>query len=449
MIVKNAVRALSCAMHRMLSLVGLSLIMGVVFTRLSTGGAVEARTTLALGFLLLASYLGGSIARSVGLPRITGYLLTGLLVGPAVLGLVRADEIEGLRFIGDAAVVLIALAAGGELKLKHLRAERRLLGRLTAGAIILPALAVGGTVLLASGWFPLTRALPWGDRLAIALLLGVVAAASSPAVAMAVIGETGARGPLARTILGVTVAKDVTVIVLFALALTVARGLTSTGAVDVQFVLMAVFELLGAMALGLVLGWLIAQYLRFVRRHMVLFVVGVAFVTVEAAVLLHLQPMLIALVAGFFMENVSPVEGTALVQGVERSSLPVYAIFFGLAGAGLHIEALREVWPWVAVLALLRMAALAGAVRWGARDGPPALRRYGWLGLVSQAGVTLGLASVLRRAFPAWGVSLETIVVAMIAVHELVGPILFRTALSRAGEVRESPLESAPVAERA
>lgn len=431
--------------HHVLSFIGLALIMGMVFTRLSAGGPVEARTTLALGFLLLASYLGGVIARSVGLPKITGYLLIGLLVGPAMLGLVRADEIQGLRFIGDAAVVLIALAAGGELKLKSLRAEGRLLARMTGAAIVLPGLAVGGVVLLLSAWFPLTAGLPWGDRLAIALLLGVVAAASSPAVAMAVIGETAAQGPVARTILGVTVAKDVTVIVLFALALTVARGLTSVGAVDVPFVLLAIAELLGSMALGVVLGWLIAQYLKFVRRHMAVFVIGVAFVTVEAAVLLHLEPMLIALVAGFFMENVSPVQGTALVNGVERSSLPVYAVFFGLAGAGLHLEALGGIWPWVAALALLRVAGLLGAVRWAARDGPEAVRRFGWLGLVSQAGVTLGLASVLRRAFPAWGVSLETLVVAMIAVHELVGPVLFRLGLTRAGEVREGTMEPAPL----
>jgi hypothetical protein len=68
----------------------------------------------------------------------------------------------------------------------------------------------------------------------------------------------------------------------------------------------------------------------------------------------------------------------------------------------------------------------------------PALARYGWLGLISQAGLALGLATVARRAFPAWGVSLETLVVAMIGVHELVGPVLFRRALRLVGETRET-----------
>jgi Kef-type K+ transport system membrane component KefB len=423
--------------HRVTSLVGLGLIMGLVFQRLSGGAPLEARATLALGFLLLAAFVGGLLTRGVNLPRITGYLLIGFLAGPAVLGLVREDEVHELRFLGDAAVALIALAAGGELKLESLKREGRLIGRLTSGAIAAPFALVLVGVLVASPWFPVTAPHGWSDRMVIALMLGVVAAASSPAVAIAVIGETRADGPFARAVLGATVAKDVAVIILFTVALAVARGATSAGAVDVTFVAVAIGELLGWIALGFVLGWLIAQYLKFVRQHLVLFVVAVAFVTAEAAHLMHLETMLVALVAGFFMENISPVEGTALVRGVERSSLPIYAVFFGLAGAGLHLDAFLAVWPWVAGLAFLRIAALIWAARWAAGPGDDAIRRYGWMGFVSQAGVTLGLATVLRRVFPTWGISLEALVVGLIAVHELVGPILFRIALHRAGEVRE------------
>src|SRR2546426_8265033 len=99
-------------------------LMMALFHRLTAGGALEARATLALGFLLLAAQLGGDIARRARLPRITGYLLTGFAVGPAWLGLVRADEVGALRLIADAAVALIAFAAGSELTLDTLRRER-------------------------------------------------------------------------------------------------------------------------------------------------------------------------------------------------------------------------------------------------------------------------------------------------------------------------------------
>ena len=410
--------------------------MGLVFQRLSVGAPLEARATLALGFLLLAALLGGLLVKGVSLPGVTGYLLIGFVAGPSVLGLIREDEVQGLEFLSDAAVALIALAAGGELKLEALRRQGRLIGRLTLGAIAAPGVLVIAGVLAASAWMPLTAPHEWGDRLAIAILLGVVAAASSPAVAIAVIAEARAEGPLARTVLATTVAKDVVVIVLFMVALAAARGITSVGSVDVAFVASAIGELIGSIALGLLLGWLIAQYLKFVRQHLVLFVVGVAFVTAEAARLLHLETMLVALVAGFFMENISPVEGEELVRGVERSSLPIYAVFFGLAGARLHLDVLTAVGPWVAAIALLRLGGLVWATRWAA-GGHEIVRRYGWMGLVSQAGVTLGLATIVRRAFPTWGLSLEMLIVGLITVHELVGPILFRVALHRAGEVKE------------
>src|SRR3989442_4151032 len=111
---------------------GLGLMMAL-FHRLTAGGALEARATLALGFLLLAAQLGGDIARRARLPRITGYLLTGFVVGPAWLGLVRADEVGALRLIADAAVALIAFAAGSELTLDTLRRQRVGLTRLPAG----------------------------------------------------------------------------------------------------------------------------------------------------------------------------------------------------------------------------------------------------------------------------------------------------------------------------
>src|SRR2546425_10497207 len=132
-------------MRWLASLFGLVLVM-FLFHRLTATGPLEARATLALGFLLLAAHLGGDLARRARLPRITGYLLLGFAAGPAWLDLVRADEIAALRFIADAAVALIAFTAGSELRLEALRAGRGALARLTAGAIAvpLPPLALGG-----------------------------------------------------------------------------------------------------------------------------------------------------------------------------------------------------------------------------------------------------------------------------------------------------------------
>src|SRR5216117_825290 len=200
------------------SLFALGLIMAL-FHRVTAGAPLEARATLALGFLLLVAYVGGEIARRVRLPRLTGYLLVGFAVGPAWLGLVQREEVDALRFIEEAAVALIGLAAGSELTLDALRRGRVALARLASGAIVFPLLVV----LSVSPWFPLTRHQPLGDALAVALVLGTLAAASSPAVTMAMMSELDAHGPVARALLGITVIKDVAVVLLFALALALAR----------------------------------------------------------------------------------------------------------------------------------------------------------------------------------------------------------------------------------
>ena len=414
-------------------------LMMVLFHRVTAGGALEARATLALGFLLLAAQLGGDIARRARLPRITGYLLTGFAVGPAWLGLVRADEVAALRFIADAAVALIALAAGSELTLDTLRAERIGLTRLASGAIMFPFAAVAAVMFSVGLWFPVTVHQPVGDRLAVALVLGTVAAASSPVVTMALIGELDERGPFARAVLAVTVAKDVAVIVLLSLVLAVARLLTSAGALNLLVAGTALAHLAGSVAVGAALGYALAAYLRYFQRDTALFLVGAAFIAAETAQLLHLETVLVALTAGFSVRNFFPVEDERLRGALRRGSLPLYLVFFALAGAGLHLEVLANLWPWVLLVAGLRVVALRYGFVWAGRDPgvSPVLARDGWLGLISQAGVALGLAAVARRAFPEWGVSLETLIVAMIGVHELVGPICFRRALRLAGEVRE------------
>src|SRR5437660_6510570 len=148
-------------MRAIASLFALALMMAL-FHRVTAGAALEARATLALGFLLLAAFVGGDLARRARLPRITGYVLVGFAVGPW-LGLVRPDEVDALRFIGDVALGVIALAAGAELALPSLRPQLVALGRLVGGAIVVPLLVVAAVLLSVSPWFPLTVHQPTAD----------------------------------------------------------------------------------------------------------------------------------------------------------------------------------------------------------------------------------------------------------------------------------------------
>src|SRR5437762_2769852 len=328
------------------SLFALGLMMAL-FHRVTAGGPLEARATLALGFLLLAAHVGGEMARRARLPRLTGYLLVGFAVGPAWLGLVRREEVDALRFMEDAAV-------------------------------------------------------------------------SSPTMTMAMMSELDARGPVAHALLSITVVQDVGVAILFTLVLANGGLLTSAGALNTGVAGTAILQLVGSVAVGTLLGYALGRYLSLVRRDTALFLVATAFVAAEVARLTHLETLIIALAAGFYLENFAPVQGERLRRELKRGSLPVYVAFFALTGAGLRVGVLADLWPWILLLVGLRLVGLRYGLLWAGRHSSvtPVLARHGWLGFISQAGMALGLAQLARRAFPEWGVSLETLIVAMIGRSE-------------------------------
>src|SRR5438876_1172074 len=388
---------------------------------------------------LLAARAGGDLAKRVRLPRITGALLIGFATGPAWLGLIRRDEVDALQLVADAAVALIALAAGAELTLETVRAGRAALARLATGAIVFPFAVVTLVAWSVSRGLPIAAHQPWLDRLAVALVLGVLAAAASPVITRAMIDELRARGPFARSLLAVTVVQDVAVPILFAAVLLVCKTLVSRGALQLAVAGVAALQLAGSLAAGVALGALLVQYARLVRGHEAAWLAAAAFLAAAAARLLHLEPILIGLAAGCYLENVAPVESGRLRHELNRSAPVVYIIFFALAGAGLELGILAQLWPWALLLAGLRVVSLRYGLRWAGRhpDVTPVLARTGWLGLISQGGTAVVLAQLARRAFPEWGVSLETLLIAIIGVHEVAGPICFRQALLRAGEVLE------------
>jgi Kef-type K+ transport system membrane component KefB len=248
--------------------------------------------------------------------------------------------------------------------------------------------------------------------------------------------ETGARGPLARTTLGVVLVADVVVILLFTAAFSLAQGSLGgapAGASSSLFQLLR--EVLGSICAGLLVGGVVSLYLRFVRHELVVFAVVVVFAT--AAQALQFELLLSLLVAGFFVENLAPVRAEPLVETLHHMAVPVFVIFFAMAGAELDVASFASLWPVILLLAVVRGAAILGGSRAGARIGgaEPVVAREVWTGLVSQAGVALGLATIIAERLPGLGRAMQVLIVGIIAVNESVGPVLFRRGLSRAGEI--------------
>lgn len=397
----------------------------------------QSETTLTFGLLMLAAYTIGEVAVTVGLPRIVGYLATGMILGPSALGVVGPQAAAELAPVSRLAIALIAFLAGAELQWKEVRSRGVTILKLMSAELGLQLVAVLAVLLLLREWVPFLAGRPWGETVALAGLFATMTIIHSPAVTMAILSETRAGGPVARTTLGIVLLADVAVILMFSAALGVARAVVpSPGAQGVSAGVLA-WELLGALVVGGALGGIAVLYLRFVQRELLLFAVLVALLGAEVARILHVETLLTLLVAGFIAENVSP-HGTELRHAMERSAAPVFVVFFALAGAALDLRAVLELWPLVVPLVLVRSAAIWGGVALGGRWAKTTREetRGVWMGLVSQAGVAIGLATVVAEAYPRLGSDIRTLFLAVMTVNQVVGPVLFRRALDRAGESR-------------
>jgi Kef-type K+ transport system membrane component KefB len=425
----------------------LALIFATVVTlqQVAGGEAVLSSVALALGFALIAASLLGGIAERVGLPRLSGYLIFGLLCGPYLLNLITASMARELQIVNGLAIALIAFVAGLELNLARLHARLRSLFVLS-GVILLGLLAVF-TVLLWAFW----PWLPLGDpgspltRGAAALITATLLVSFSPTVTIAVIAESRARGTLTELVLAFVVLADLLLIIVFALAMQLARWSTGFAATEVPLLVHLSWEILGSVAFGAIAGALFAIYLRMVGRELTLALLALCVALATATPALHFELILAALAAGLVVENIAPPDGDQLKDAVERGALPVLIVFFAAAGASLQLDVLALVGVTALGIAAVRLLLLrwfgqAAVALAGLPDMPG---RYVWMGLVSQAGVTLGLATILATEFPTWGVRVQTLVVAMTALHVLVGPMIFKAALQRAGEIGR--MDEAPV----
>jgi Kef-type K+ transport system membrane component KefB len=409
---------------------------------------------LIFGFLIVAAEAVGGLAASIRLPKIVGYLLAGLIFGPSVLGVVTQDAIGQLAQVSSLAIALIAFLAGSELRWGELRERGVLILKILAAEMTLTFVAVTALLVALRDYVPFLQGTALPVAIVLSTMFASVAVVHSPAVTMALLTETKARGPVARSTLGVVLVSDVAVILLFTGILGVARAVAppdAAGSVGPSLASL-VWEIAGALVVGAALGGVVAVYLRWVRRELFLFALLIAFFGAEIARLAHVETLLMLLTAGFVSENLSePEQGEAMRIAMERSAAPVFVVFFALAGASMEVSQVVTLWPLVIPIVAVRLLAIWAGTNLGARWGgaSPNERRYVWMGLVSQAGVAIGLATIVAEVYPERGADIRTMFLAMLALNQTLGPILFRQALARSGELSEDaplPDEMAPVA---
>ena len=273
------------------------------------------------GIVCLASVAIGDAFKRIRLPAITGYLVAGAIAGSFALDLIPSDSTDQLRFVDEIALAVIAFVAGSELYVKELRPRLKPILSISTGVIAVAYVVLTAGIYALTSVVSFTADLENGARFATALLGAAVLLALSPPSTIAVIKDVRARGRFTRTVLGVTITMDVAIIVLFATMTSVASPLLTNTSRDPSFALLLILDLAVAGLLGYASGHLLRILISLpvpaAAKGAFILATGVAiyeladFITAWSPNALgfevHMEPLLIALIAGFFVTNYTSV----------------------------------------------------------------------------------------------------------------------------------------------
>lgn len=399
-----------------------------------------------IGLIIILAFLTSKGVQRIGIPQVVGFILVGVLLGSSFLNVVPLPLVHELGFISEIALALIGFDIGSHLHFGDLRR----LGRSILAVLLCEGL--GSFLLVASGVYLLTRSLP------ISLIFGALASATAPAATVDVLAEYRAEGPMTTTLLAVVGLDDALALLLFTFAATIAESVLSgtQGLSLTPVVTLSLQEIGGALLLGIALGLPLQEVLnRLEHEHAAYgFVVGAVIFVAGLANSLGVSLILALMTMGVVIANLRGDNSLYVRRVVERLGPLIYMLFFALVGARMQVALL----PAMGLLGLIYLALRTGGKLGGAWLGgwlggaSPQVRKYLGFGLLSQAGVAIGLCLSIAHRFDQYGpegVQLGTtainVITATTFVVQILGPIMLKFAIGRAGEIGKAiPLEEAP-----
>lgn len=382
---------------------------------------------LKISILLIVGILGGRVAKRLALPNVTGYLVAGLFLGPSLLNIITEQDAGSFAAINEVALATIAFSIGSEFIIKDMK-------KLGKNILIITTAQVFGATF---GVFAVTYWI-FNQDFAFAIVIASMSAATAPAATIMVIRQYRTYGPLTRTILPVVALDDAMGIMLFGLAMSIAK--ISIGDTDYTFLQMMsqpIIEIIGSLILGLIVGIGLTYVAKRSKskEELLSIVLAAIAVCIGLANFLNLSSLLTCMMLGGSLVNLMK-KSNRVFDIVNDFTPPIYLLFFTLAGASLDLKILAQ----VGLLGLGYIMARAGGKIIGASLGAravnaePVVQKYLGFTLLPQGGVSIGLSIIVRQQLPQYSVAITTVILFSVFVYEISGPIFAKIALQKAGE---------------
>lgn len=387
-------------------------------------------TLLGLSLAMIVGLLMTRVMKKINLPNVTGYLIAGLLVGPYCLNIFSAENLEGFAVLTNAALGFIAFSIGGEFKLSSLK-------QLGAKVFVITLFeAVGASVIVA------TVLILLGVNPSLALVLGAIASATAPAATLMVVRQYKASGPVTSTLLPVVAIDDAVCLMLFSILSSVAKSLEAGAGFDFKStILKPILEIVGSLVIGFAVGFVLSIATKFFksRANRISLAVTAVFLGVGLSEMLGLSSLLLCMAIGAAMANFSKVSD-AVMECTDRWTPPLFMLFFVISGAEFNFEIFKTVGLIGVLYLILRSAgkyfgAMAGCALVKTEKN---VKKYLGITLLPQAGVAIGMAQLSLTVVPEYGEQIRAVILCATLVYELVGPLLTKIALTKAGEIKKA-----------
>ena len=417
-------------------------------------------TLLSISVAMFAGLMMSRVVKPLKLPAVTGYLIAGLLIGPFVLGALGMDglgftslkKVEGLKIISEVALGFIAFDIGNEFRLSQLKA----IGKKATVIAVIQALCA--TVLVDGAILILHVLMPDKITVPVALTLGAVATATAPAATLMVVNQYKAKGPLVDILLPIVALDDAVGLIVFAVSFGIAKSLSSGAVISIISVLInPMLEVVGSFALGTILGLIYTFVEKFFHSRSKRLSVAITFVILAVALSklemrfpgseleIGFSPLLVCMMLATIFCNICP-SSEELMAKTERWTAPLFILFFVLSGAELDLSVFKSgaVVLVGVVYIIFRSAGKILGATFSSKlmKCEPTVQKYLGITLLPQAGVALGMSIQVAAELGQEGAIIRSIILFSVLIYELVGPLLTKIALTKAGEI--SPKELNP-----
>ena len=397
------------------------------------------QTLLLLAIALFAGLLMTRLFVKLHLPDVTAYLVAGILIGPCVLGrlglpgigFISPGQVDSLSMISDVALGFIAFAIGHEFRLSALKQTGK-------QAVIIGILqAVIATVFVDIALITMHFIMPDLLPMPVAITLGAIAAATAPAATLMVVRQYKAKGPVTDVLLPVVALDDAVGLVIFAVSFGVAQAMKNGTTHIAALILEPLMEVVLSLAFGGLVGLLLTWLERFFHSHRNRNALIVGSVVLTVAISQYIISV------GSF--TFCPLSEDLMLQA-DRWSGPAITLFFVLSGAALEFSVFADASVILIGLVYILTRSLGKylGARWSSSlaKSSETVRKYLGITLLPQAGVALGMCATAYRVLGGpEGTLIRNIVLFSVLIYELIGPSLTKTALTRAGDIREKSPE--------